>query len=179
MGVIIMGGEFRGRKLVTDSGSKIIRPTSGKVREALFSSLGEGIVGTTFVDLFAGSGAVGLEAASRGASEVYLVENHPKSWSMIKSNLKNDFDNVTPVHMDAMAYCKKMKSESKQFDYIFADPPFTDDYSKLKNAVMEILSDTGTAIIQYPTRNPPIWLTGNDRIKRYGESCLVYFSPAF
>lgn len=171
-----MGGEFRGRKLVTDSSSKIIRPTSGKVREALFSSIGEKISDASFVDLYAGSGAVGLEAASRGAGAVTLVENHPKSWALIKTNINGAFLQVTAVHMDAIQFCKKMREEKKSFDFVFADPPFGDDFTPLKAVVTEILNDSGLGIIQFPTRNPPKWVRADDKIKRYGESSLVYFS---
>jgi 16S rRNA (guanine966-N2)-methyltransferase len=178
MGVIIMGGEFRGRKLATDASSQIIRPTSGKVREALFSSLGERVVDATFVDLYAGSGSVGLEAASRGAREVHLVENHPKSWTLLKANVKavlgEGNGRVSPVRAAAAAFCKSMREEGRRFDFVFADPPFADDFSDLKDAVLGILVSSGTGIIQFPTRNPPAWVAEVTKLKRYGESGLAF-----
>ncbi len=182
MGVIIMGGEFRGRKLATDTSSRIIRPTSGKVREALFSSLGERLADSSFVDLYAGSGSVGLEAASRGAREVLLVENHPKSWALLKANVKTVLEGragAEAVHSEALAFCKKMREAGRAFDFVFADPPFADDFSALKDAVLGILAPGGLGIIQFPSRNPPAWLAGSlahgaARLKRYGESGLAF-----
>jgi 16S rRNA (guanine(966)-N(2))-methyltransferase RsmD len=183
MGIIIMGGEFRGRKLATDSSSQIIRPTSGKVRQALFSSLGESLIGQTFVDLYAGTGAVGLEAASRGAKEVYLVEKHPKSWALLKTNAKSiltgadESDFIHLVHGDALGFCQKMREEGRKFPFIFADPPFADDFSLLHDAILGILEPTGTGIIQYPSRNPPNWVGKVGKLKKYGESGLAFLVP--
>ena len=187
MAVIIMGGKFRGRKLATDSTSKIIRPTSGKVREALFSSLGGQVQDATFVDLYAGSGSVGLEAASRGAREVQLVENHPKSWTLLKANVKTVTDDsmeVFSVHSEVLAFCRKMREAGRTFDIVFADPPFADDFSRLRDVVLGILVPGGVAIIQFPSRNPPDWLedamqAGTARLKRYGESSLAFLDAIF
>lgn len=184
MGVIIMGGEFRGRKLATDSSSQIIRPTSGKVREALFSSLGERLMDASFVDLYAGSGAVGLEAASRGAREILWVEKHPKSWALLTANIKAVLGvqaGAEAVHADVGAFCRKMKETGRSFDFVFADPPFADDYSGLKDAVLGILAPGGSGIIQFPSRNPPGWLAeslenGAAKLKRYGESGLAFLA---
>jgi 16S rRNA (guanine966-N2)-methyltransferase len=190
MGVIIMGGEYRGRKLATDGSSQIIRPTSGKVREALFSSLGERLADAAFADLYAGSGSVGLEAFSRGAREVHLVENHPKSWALLKANIvsvlgatatREEASRVFPVRSDALAFCRKMRESGRRFDLVFADPPFAEDYTPLKDAVLGILVPGGTAIIQFPTRNPPAWVEavvqlGSGKLKRYGESGLAFLN---
>ena len=184
-----MGGEFRGRKLATDDSSNIIRPTSGKVREALFSSLGEAIVGSVFIDLYAGSGSVGLEALSRGARDVRLVENHPKSWVLLKSNIKtlvgdvSQSERVAPIRSDALAFCRRMHTEGVRADFVFADPPFKDDFSRLKDAALNILAPGGTSIIQFPSRNPPVWLEtalgeGLAKLKKYGESGLVFLKAS-
>lgn len=181
MGVIIMGGEFRGRKLATDSSSQIIRPTSGKVREALFSSLGESLRDEVFVDLYAGTGAVGFEAASRGAKEVYWVEKHPKSWTLLKANAKSvlsGLDEEYPTHLihsDALSFCRKMQEEGRKFAFVFADPPFADDFSQLPKLILGILEPMGKGIIQYPSRNPPVWVKQMGKLKHYGESSLAYF----
>jgi 16S rRNA (guanine966-N2)-methyltransferase len=182
MGVIIMGGAYKGRKLSTDTRAQVIRPTSGKVREALFSSLGESLEGSTFVDLYAGSGAVGLEALSRGAREAYLVEHHPQSWLLLKANCKSvlgegpDSAKALPIRADAAAFCRKMKEEGRGFDFVFADPPFGDDFSRLKDGVLGLLAPGGTGIIQFPSRNPPAWLDQAVKLKKYGESGLAFFT---
>lgn len=177
-----MGGRYRGRKLGTDTRAGVIRPTSGKVREALFSSLGEGIEGREFVDLYAGSGAVGLEALSRGASEAHLVENHGQSWALLQSNCKSVLEEgdaagrVFPVREDAYAWCRRMRDAGRVFPYVFADPPFRDDFSRLKDAVLGVLAPDGAAIIQFPTRNPPDWAAQASKLKKYGDSSLAFFT---
>lgn len=177
-----MGGLYKGRKLQTDTRAALIRPTSGKVREALFSSLGEALMGESFVDLYAGSGAVGLEALSRGASEAHLVESHAQSWVLLKANCKAvlgegpDAARALAVKEDALAWCRRMKSDGKTFAYVFADPPFKDDFTALKDAVLGVLAPGGTAIIQFPTRNPPSWTEQAGKLKKYGDSSLAFFT---
>jgi len=181
MAVIIMGGRYKGRKLQTDTRASLIRPTSGKVREALFSSLGEALEGRDFVDLYAGSGAVGLEALSRGASQAHLVECHPQSWSLLKSNCRSvlgegpDAAFALPVKEEARNWCRRMRAEGRVFPYVFADPPFKDDFSGLEEAILGVLAPGGTAVIQYPTRNPPVWIASAAKLKKYGDSSLAFF----
>lgn len=176
-----MGGAFKGRRLLTDTRASLIRPTSGKVREALFSSLGEALAGEEFVDLYAGSGAVGLEALSRGASRAHLVERHPQSWALLKANCRSVLGEgpesglAVPVREDALAWCGRMKDEGRTFAYVFADPPFTDDFGGLRDAVMGVLAPGGAAIIQFPTRKPPAWAGEAAKLKKYGDSSLAFF----
>jgi 16S rRNA (guanine966-N2)-methyltransferase len=182
MGIVITGGAYRGRKLETDTRAQVIRPTSGKVREALFSSLGETVNGASFLDLYAGSGAVGLEALSRGAREAHLVENHAQSWLLLKANCKSvlgdgpDAAKAVPIRADAGAFCRRMREEARSFDFVFADPPFDDDFSHLKDGVLSLLARGGTGIIQFHSRNPPAWLPQADKLKKYGESGLAFFT---
>jgi 16S rRNA (guanine966-N2)-methyltransferase len=178
-----MGGAYKGRKLSTDTRAEVIRPTSGKVREALFSSLGpDAMEGRTFADLYAGSGSVGLEALSRGASEAHLVENHPQSWSLLKANAEAvlgkgaEAARAVLTRADALAWCRKMRAEGRAFDFVFADPPFKDDFTALKDAVLGALAPGGTAIIQYPSRNPPAWAAEAAKVKKYGDSGLAFFT---
>jgi 16S rRNA (guanine966-N2)-methyltransferase len=180
MGVIIMGGKYRGRKLATVTRSGLVRPTSGKVREALFSSLGDRVADASFVDLFSGSGAVGLEALSRGAREVHLVENHPQSWDLLRANCltvlseKSDATVTFPIRSDAWAFCNRCREIGKTFDMVFADPPFQSDFSGLWEAIRGILSPGAVAVIQFPSRTSPAWLVAAEKVKQYGESSLAF-----
>jgi 16S rRNA (guanine966-N2)-methyltransferase len=190
MGLTITGGVFRGRRLATNPDSKVIRPTSGKVREALFSSLGDRVEGASFVDLYAGSGAVGLEALSRGAREVHLVENHPRSWALLKANCQAltggyapgsagpDLPGarIVPVHADAAAWCLRMRREGAAFDLVFADPPFDSDFAGLWESMAGVVSPGGMAVVQFPARRPPGWIAQAGKVKRYGESGLAFLS---
>lgn len=177
-----MGGTYKGRKLATDTRAEVIRPTSGKVREALFSSLGPSLEGESFVDLYAGSGAVGLEALSRGASEAHLVENHAQSWALLKANAEAVLGKgagaarAVLTRADALAWCRKLRAEGRTFAYVFADPPFQDDFTALKDAVLGVLAPGGTAVIQYPSRNPPVWAGEAAKLKKYGDSGLAFFT---
>jgi 16S rRNA (guanine(966)-N(2))-methyltransferase RsmD len=182
MGVIIMGGEFRGRKLGADTRAGVIRPTSGKVREALFSSLSARVPGSAFADLYAGTGAVGLEALSRGASEVTLVESHPQSWALLKSNVeavaggREEASRVKPVRADALAFCREQAAKGRRFDVVFADPPFdrAAEFAALPGLLLGILAEGGVAVVQFPTRTPPPWLDRVEKLRKYGESTLAY-----
>lgn len=186
MAIIITGGDFRGRRLATDTRAQVIRPTSGKVREALFSSLGGQVPGARFVDLYAGSGAVGLEALSRGAGEAHLVESHPQSWLLLQENARNvagkgaggPLDPRLHLHKsDAAAFCRARAAQGETFDLVFADPPFDRDrdFHALPGFLRNIVAGEGTAIIQFPTRNPPAWLERADKVRKYGESSLAFF----
>src|SRR6188474_959991 len=92
MALSITGGTFNGSVLRTPGGADLTRPTSGKVRQALFNILNHhldgGLEGADFVDLFAGSGAVGLEALSRGARKTVLVEQHPAAFKVLEANCR-------------------------------------------------------------------------------------------
>lgn len=177
-----MGGEFRGRRLSTDTRAGVIRPTSGKVREALFSSLGDRVPGASFVDLYAGSGAVGLEALSRGAGEVSLVESHPQSWALLKANCqavtggKPEERRLIPVRAEAAAFSRDMEAAGRRFDVLFADPPFDRDrdFASLPGLLQAILAEGGTAVVQYPSRTPPAWVERAQKVRTYGESALAF-----
>lgn len=130
----IISGKYKGHPLV-EFKAEHIRPTTDRVKETLFNKLMFDIEGARVVDLFAGTGNLGIEALSRGAREVIFVEKHPKSIQILRQNLeklkvpKGDYH---IVNMDVLAYLKNYKDES--FDIIFADPPFTE---KMAHAVME------------------------------------------
>ena len=119
-----MGGKWRGRKLtvpVVDS----LRPTPDRVRETLFNWLQGDIEGSVCLDLFAGSGALSFEAASRGAREVVLVEKNKDAIEAIKLH-KEMFsaDEIKVIQADAMEW---LQSTDYKFDVVFLDPPFTEN----------------------------------------------------
>ncbi len=119
--VKIIGGTYRG-KIIPIKGAEGLRPTPGRVRETIFSWLNSNITGAKVLDLFAGSGALGFEALSRGAAEVTLVEKNPTTASMLK-RVAGEFtsSNVEVVRSDAIDY---LMNTSHKFDIIFIDPPY-------------------------------------------------------
>ncbi len=116
----IIGGEWRGRKLKFPDVAEI-RPTPDRVRETLFNWLQPHILGARCLDLFAGSGAVGLEALSRGAATVTFVEQDRHVAEAIRQHLQLLNGNGTVVEQEALGYLKR---ESAAYDLLFLDPPF-------------------------------------------------------
>jgi 16S rRNA (guanine966-N2)-methyltransferase len=120
--VRIIGGEWR-RRVLRFPDSIGLRPTPDRVRETLFNWLGQDLGGLRCLDLFAGSGALGFEAASRGAAQVVMIESAPKVVDSLKNNwqMLGNPAQVEIVRGDAVQY---LTSTSQQFDLIFLDPPY-------------------------------------------------------
>jgi len=117
----IIGGEFRGRRIVVPE-RRDLRPTPDRVRETLFNWLGQVLDGKSCLDLFAGSGALGFEAASRGAARVVMVENDRAVFSFLKKTSELiGAKQVDLVLADAFDYLGK---GGERFDVVFLDPPF-------------------------------------------------------
>ena len=124
----IIGGEWRGRKLRFPDAPNL-RPTPDRVRETIFNWLAPMINGARCLDLFAGSGALGLEALSRGAAFTTFIDSHKKVTSVLKEHLDllNSNDNAKVLQMDSLKY---LKSESQKYDLVFLDPPYHLDLMK-------------------------------------------------
>jgi len=128
----IIAGNYRGRKLKSPP-SLTTRPTSDRLRETLFNILAPRVAGARFLDLCAGTGAVGLEALSRGAAQVTFVDQSRRMSALIKENCKAlgiDDGEFEVVAAGASDFLRRHAKESKQpFDIIFFDPPYAMDYS--------------------------------------------------
>ncbi len=121
----IIGGEYRSR-LIDFPDAEGLRPTPDRVRETLFNWLGQTLYGKRCLDLFAGSGALGFEAASRGAEQVVMVEKSRKVWQTLQGNIKKlGCINMALHCADGLEFARR---ESGQYDVIFLDPPFAADY---------------------------------------------------
>ncbi len=119
----ITGGSFRGRRLAVPTG-KEVRPTTDKVRQAMFNILVHEIPDARTLDLFAGSGALGIEALSRGAKSAVFIEKHRQPLQSLHSNLSNIPLEPRVIEADWQAGIKTLALENQQFDLIFADPPY-------------------------------------------------------
>jgi 16S rRNA (guanine966-N2)-methyltransferase len=134
----VIAGTYRSRILKTLKGLTL-RPTSDRLRETLFNVLAPNLSGSRFVDLFAGTGAIGIEALSRGAAEVVFVENHPPAAALIRRNLQSlDIcSGATVLATDVLRGLEKLtsrqKSSSVGYDFVFLDPPYAaaKDYSRV------------------------------------------------
>ena len=138
--VRIIAGSLRGSKLpVPDADG--LRPTGDRVRETLFNWLQNRIAGRRVLDLFAGSGALGFESASRGAAEVLLVESHPPAAAMLRASRERlQADRLQVVQADALAWLAG--SGTGRFDLVFLDPPFASDHwPRLWPLLLPLLND--------------------------------------
>ena len=127
----ILGGKYKGRNFYMPEG---IRPTQNMLRKALFDLIGHDLSGLSFLELFAGSGAVSLEAVSRGAKEVIMVEHNDLNAKTIQENcelLGIDLGgSYRLIHADALATLKLLSEEKKRFDLVFVDPPYGQKLAK-------------------------------------------------
>ncbi|MBQ6727636.1 MAG: 16S rRNA (guanine(966)-N(2))-methyltransferase RsmD [Clostridia bacterium] len=167
----IIGGAYKGRTLYGFSGENI-RPTSDSARESLFNILGD-LSGADFLDLFCGTGAVGIEAVSRGAKTVFN-DIDKASVSLTRANLNKVGASAETYCSDALAF---IKSTRKKFDVIFLDPPYkSEKIGELLDAVSGILKDGGTVIFE--NEKPFSGVAENlvlIDIRRYGRAILHFF----
>ena len=151
----IVAGTLGGRRLKAPAG-RATRPTSDRVREALFSILGD-LDGARVLDLFAGSGALGIEALSRGASAAVFVDTDPKALTAIKANLQA-LDITAKVHRrDAIAYLNN--AGEAPFDLVFLDPPYSsasEMAGPLSERLPSVLSEDARIVSESDKRHPLI-----------------------
>lgn len=183
----IIAGKFRSRQLKSLKGLAL-RPTSDRLRETLFNVLADLVAGSRFVDLFAGTGAVGIEALSRGAREVIFVEKHPPAVALIKKNLESleITKGARVLAQDALQALQRLETEpsAKQspVDLLFLDPPYADQaqyaavLSYLGNA--ELLAD-GAVVIAEHIRSLDLPDTFGKlervRVLRQGDTALSFY----
>lgn len=179
----IIAGQYRSRRLATPEGQDT-RPTLDRVREALFNILGDRVVESRFIDLFAGSGAIGLEALSRGASHVTFVETALPAVRALRSNiesLKISASEFTIVHQDALTYLRA--AVTNPADILFADPPYSPEalVGLLAELIPQQISAEGLIVIQHFAKDslpaPHAGLTITDQ-RTYGKSSLSFLQPA-
>jgi 16S rRNA (guanine(966)-N(2))-methyltransferase RsmD len=179
----VIAGSQKGRRLAGPSSARL-RPTSDRVKEALFSILGDGIVGARFLDLYAGTGAIGIEALSRGAREAAFVESDPASLRVLRTNLDRcGVAASAAIHpYSAARFVRRRSPEAVPYDVVFADPPYdhTDGWSKLLPALAQnaIVRDGSTVILEHHTKlsvPPHIGRLSRLRQYRYGDTTLSVF----
>ena len=127
----IIGGEYRSRIIRMPKGPDI-RPTQDKVRQAIFNMLGD-ISGTSALDLFAGSGAFGMEALSRGATRATFVENNPKCIAAIEMNLRSlaiSGDRYSIIALNVISAFSEIEKSGAKYGLVFIDPPYRRDMAK-------------------------------------------------
>jgi 16S rRNA (guanine(966)-N(2))-methyltransferase RsmD len=174
----IVAGTAGSRRLVMPRG-RATRPTSERVREALFSTIAamQPAPGA-FLDLYAGSGAVGLEAASRGATSVVLVENDPAALTALRANAAELA--LPGVVLRAEPVERFLDTDAEAgFDVVFLDPPYVDSVDQVLQALVSNawLAPAGVVVVERASRSSGVeWPTGitGDRSRRYGDTTLWY-----
>ena len=181
----VIAGIHRGRRLSGPRGTTL-RPTSDKVREALFSILGSRVFGSRFLDLYAGTGAVGIEALSRGATVVTFVESDPKAVQVLRKNLTvcGLLEQAEVRAGLAQTFFKRPQWSNGPYDIVFADPPYA--ATEPVDLVLEsweigLLAEDAVMVIEQDVRATlPIATDRANLIRRYdyGDSALFLYGPA-
>ncbi len=168
--VRIIGGELRSR-MISLPDAEGLRPTPDRVRETLFNWLGQTLYGRTCLDLFAGSGALGFEAASRGAERVVMVERNPAVLRALQNNVKKlGCANVFVQGLDGLEFVSR---DAKQYDVIFLDPPFQSDYlPRLLEILPQRLNKNGVVYVESGAAItvPPPW-----QVVKSGKAGQVHY----
>lgn len=145
----VITGSARGRKLVTVEGTEVVRPTTDGVKEAIFSAIQFELEGRTVLDMFAGSGQLGIEALSRGAKEAYFVDSATVSIKAVRENLRSTgFEDRS--HVINMPFSAFLKSTRATFDIAILDPPY--DLKILQKALPHLvdkMSENGIIICEH------------------------------
>ncbi len=175
----VIAGQFKGVRLFTPKGNWM-RPTTDRVREYIFSCIGDSIRETKVLDLFAGTGSFGIEALSRGAQQATFVDISAKAIAILKSNLEK-IRVEAPIHqMSAESFLRWSAKTNTAFDYVFCDPPYD---SKLLQGILlklqndGLLSNDGTVIWESSSRmeNPPIHGYDVERMKNLGDTKITFY----
>jgi 16S rRNA (guanine966-N2)-methyltransferase len=166
----IIGGELRSR-MISFPDAEGLRPTPDRVRETLFNWLGQTLYGRTCLDLFAGSGALGLEAASRGAERVVMVEKNRAALLSLQDNIKKlGCANVFVQGQDGLEFISR---DARKYDVIFLDPPFQSDYlPRLLEMLPQRLNENGVVYVESGAAidAPPPWA-----VIKSGKAGQVHF----
>lgn len=165
----MIAGEYKGRRLKTPASAKV-RPTADRVREAWFSILQRSLRGARVLDLFAGSGALGLEALSRGAVTADFVEVHRLALAALKANIKTlKAEDRTLVHrVDALKFAETL--QPGQYDVAFADPPYASALAARLVAMFRVNTFARILSIEHAADEA---IPGDDT-RRYGDTAVTF-----
>jgi len=182
----VISGIYRSRRLAAPVG-RSTRPTSDRLRETLFNILALNIPGSTFADLYAGSGANGIEAISRGATMVFLVENAPPALEAIRLNLKS-LGIVSGFGLEprsVSSFLRRLAQRARKLDIVFLDPPYeaADEYA----ATLELLGGecsspltAQTIVVAEHARRQPLLESYGElvryRVREQGDAALSFYS---
>lgn len=181
--VRVISGKSRGKKLVSLDGDNT-RPTLDRVKEAMFNKIQFNIKDATVLDLFAGTGALGIEALSRGAKETYFCDKVPDAINVIKQNVTNtnNIDKAVILNKDYNEVLEKLKKENKKIDIVFLDPPYKTNLAieSLQKIIMSnLLTEDGIVIIETDDINKEKDILKIENVeifdkRKYGSVWLIF-----
>jgi 16S rRNA (guanine(966)-N(2))-methyltransferase RsmD len=184
--VRVIAGKFRSRKL-KGPGLLRLRPTSDRLRETLFNILGPSLADSLFVDLYAGTGAIGIEAISRGARQVIFVESNGKAAKLARENLAalDIFSGVEFIEADAVKALEKLAKRHVLADFIFLDPPYesTDQHMATLEFLdaSHLIAPRGIVIVEHSRKMQLIDRLGrleHTRLVEQGDAVLSFYHLA-
>lgn len=179
----VIGGHDRGRRLQAPRGLAT-RPTADRVRVTLFDILGPGIAGARVLDLYAGTGAVGIEALSRGAARVVFVERAPVALAALRKNLAAlgaSRGDARVVAGDVLAVLRGLVGQEGPFDLVFLDPPYATTLAAQTLAALPgagVCRPGAEVVVQHSTRTPLPTVDGlsaHRRARQFGDTALTFF----
>ncbi|WP_296645186.1 16S rRNA (guanine(966)-N(2))-methyltransferase RsmD [Romboutsia sp. 13368] len=178
----VISGKVRGLKLDTPK-NEDVRPTTDRVKESLFNIINPYIIDSNVLDLFAGTGSLGIECLSRGALSATFVDVSKDSINIVKSNVKKSrFENESTIlNIDFKSAIDRLKMQNEKFDIIFMDPPyyknmFIDALSNIDNS--NLLSEDGIIVVEHDTKDKFIDKIGRlekTKEKKYGNTTLTFY----
>ena len=179
MSLRIVAGAWGGRRLQAPPG-RATRPTGDRVREALFSILGARVDGARVLDLFAGSGALGLEALSRGAAAATFVDTAPAAIAAVRANAEALGAAAEVQRGDARAYLRTASARHRQYDLVFLDPPYRMAGrlgSELSAALPAVLAPGALVVVESDRRAPLALDLPLEDERRYGDTLIRLHVP--
>lgn len=177
----IIAGKYKG-KVLKEFNLKSTRPTTDMVREALFDKIGTETGGSIFLDLFSGTGAVGIEALSRGAKLCYFADSNADAVKIIKSNLNLiDAQNYILLNLDYKIMLKNLSKDNIKFDIIFLDPPYATSFAEDAIDIIKqnkLISPNGVIVWEHDVDKNDYIKNNftNFQTKKYGKKYLTYIS---
>ncbi|HEX5616233.1 MAG TPA: 16S rRNA (guanine(966)-N(2))-methyltransferase RsmD [Acidimicrobiia bacterium] len=184
-GLHVIAGIARGRRLRVPRGDRV-RPTSGRVKEAMFSALDarDRLVGARVLDLFAGSGALGIEALSRGATSATFVERDPDAITAIVENLHaTGFDDRSDVQRRAVgALLGDLRAVAVPYDLVFADPPYDLGADALADVLARLAASSwiaprATVVVEHGRAPDPVPGLRTTWERRFGDTLVIFLEP--
>lgn len=182
----IIGGKMRGTKLQTLEGFETTRPTLDRVKESLFNIISMRISDSTVLDLFSGSGAIGIEFISRGAKKVYMCDESPKAIKVINQNVEKTRckDSTIIINKKSSALLEILKKNNEKFDIIFLDPPYQTNLAEQSvSYIIEngLLKHDGIIIIETDNQDNVVKGLIDEKIevydiRKYGRVSLLFLS---